>query len=836
MISLVAEETLQESELVGLKQTINEVFYGQEEENKLKITIVAHDDATILLEMHHNCIVYANQLILFIEEDTGYNISGRKLLWKAGSEVQNLQPLLKTIDFKKLASGSAEVPAEFAEKIFKKTTMESVSELISGFIQYSFLGNSMIGSAFSFLGELFADDIPKDIEDKFRIKENRWNSGLEDYDPLFIPDFLRVKVAKYGTSAISNQGCVNIASQVISPAFTMLQSTKVKIFNSLSGARNYMPDSFFFAIEDLVNYIYEQFDKIKERLIQFAHIFIDIIKRELSMFNALICGLCNSLLDVVTGIITLVGWICKGIAAGNDLMNNLWYYTQLLGEFIENLFNDFLETDFVKSFIAVFVTIVKRAQELYTFLTTKEAVKKSEEDQLTMVEFYYYAGYFIGMIVETVISVLFSGGSLTFAKVFQEFIAPIRLAAKALKTTGMVIVSPFVLIIRLVRKIMYYLKNPKLIKVEIEYLFSKLKIHLSHAKGLAKARYLRVHEIAKIWYKHDIIVVQQKVKGALNRQRFLEVIKSLDLNIPIEKLTSALQNVSPKVQLAFSYNVKTGHASLSRMDDLEDAFNKIKNNFSNKLDDLNSSGGSKSGGSPSPKSDKQSDIDKVNKEYQETVDELRKNKQDLLGNKKSKSNKIIYDDTYKQLYKRPDSLYTKLSKEEVFEKFGEHGQNLFLKVEKEWSRLRSILTSGNERKKFMLTSGMVDKKTGDMSDVFSNFTKEEVDNGEHLKFISNLHVTLRKRLDEHIIRSGKQGKGLNLEDPDVYVFAWNDLDTAHAEFRALDDLLKKIDPDEIIGEAIFDRILGYNSYLKKTGIMEPCADCFYLTYGITFIR
>ena len=99
-----------------------------------------------------------------------------------------------------------------------------------------------------------------------------------------------------------------------------------------------------------------------------------------------------------------------------------------------------------------------------------------------------------------------------------------------------------------------------------------------------------------------------------------------------------------------------------------------------------------------------------------------------------------------------------------------------------------------------------------------------------------LHPTLRQRFDEHIKRRGEKGEGLNLDNPDDIKFAWKDMNTAHAEFRALDDLLKQIDADGSIGEEIFDRITGYNSFLKKPGIQHTCADCFYLTYGVKFIK
>lgn len=94
------------------------------------------------------------------------------------------------------------------------------------------------------------------------------------------------------------------------------------------------------------------------------------------------------------------------------------------------------------------------------------------------------------------------------------------------------------------------------------------------------------------------------------------------------------------------------------------------------------------------------------------------------------------------------------------------------------------------------------------------------------------------RLFEHIKRRGNKGEGLNLANPDDIKFAWqiiNEVYVPHAEFRALDDLLKQISPNRL-PETIFDDLIGYNSFLKKDGIMVRCADCFYLTDGVKFLE
>lgn len=196
----------------------------------------------------------------------------------------------------------------------------------------------------------------------------------------------------------------------------------------------------------------------------------------------------------------------------------------------------------------------------------------------------------------------------------------------------------------------------------------------------------------------------------------------------------------------------------------------------------------------------------------------------------------IFNKRYLKLYVRPDSLFPVLSRWKISNTYGKFSTRLYDAVEKEIKELRKILKNGNKKLERVLVSGMVDKETGTVSKLFTNFTKKEIDNGLHKLFLENLHPNLVKRLDEHMIR---RAAGLNLQNADDIKFGWKNLGMGeiipHAEFRALDDILKTISKSEL-PESVFERILGYNRHLKKDGIMHPCADCFYLTDLVTFIK
>ena len=152
---------------------------------------------------------------------------------------------------------------------------------------------------------------------------------------------------------------------------------------------------------------------------------------------------------------------------------------------------------------------------------------------------------------------------------------------------------------------------------------------------------------------------------------------------------------------------------------------------------------------------------------------------------------------YNKIYKRPSALFSKLSKFKVTKEYGALAWILVKRVEREVKNLKFILKSGNAKGKMVLASGIVDTKTGKISKIFSNFTDKEVRDLKHVDFVNEMHPNLKERFFEHFRRRGNDGSRLKLENPDDLKFGWKtagDVPVLHTEVRALDYLLKQIDP------------------------------------------
>ncbi|MEN5233186.1 hypothetical protein [Sphingobacterium faecium] len=194
-------------------------------------------------------------------------------------------------------------------------------------------------------------------------------------------------------------------------------------------------------------------------------------------------------------------------------------------------------------------------------------------------------------------------------------------------------------------------------------------------------------------------------------------------------------------------------------------------------------------------------------------------------------------------YQRPKSLGEKLSSTYLMKRYrSQYAEVLVNTVEGKVQEILRLYPSRNFRAdNFQLVSGLIDKKTGLTSDLFTNFNVKYFKNTENYNvYRNNLHPNVKKIVEqiENIKLDFNLDSKVNLEYTGHYI-------GAHAEVRALDDLSKKKFGDVIADEDIYyhwleNDVLGYNRNVtvKPDGtkvIMPRCADCFYITDLINFI-
>lgn len=188
----------------------------------------------------------------------------------------------------------------------------------------------------------------------------------------------------------------------------------------------------------------------------------------------------------------------------------------------------------------------------------------------------------------------------------------------------------------------------------------------------------------------------------------------------------------------------------------------------------------------------------------------------------------------------------KLTEAEIIQNFGQEGLTLVNAIETKAIEIITNATSSNQlRKRDILVSGMIDKSTGRISELFTNFTKQEKRSVVFNDYLTNMHPNLKKR----VLQTDTYGQ-INYNMDLEYIIKTGDTIAAHSEVRALDSLAEIKFPiddypngvsDEVFDAWLKNDVLGYNRNIQKGAgdnqvIQHTCADCFYILDLVTFIR
>ena len=192
-------------------------------------------------------------------------------------------------------------------------------------------------------------------------------------------------------------------------------------------------------------------------------------------------------------------------------------------------------------------------------------------------------------------------------------------------------------------------------------------------------------------------------------------------------------------------------------------------------------------------------------------------------------------------YPSPTGLGEKLTSSYLKANYGSYAEVLVNKVETEAQELLKLSRKQRDLN-HELVSGIIDKETGLMSKLFTNFSKKQFKvESQYIAYRDTLHPNIKNLIIElENVKSLYNVENLlNLDRAGHYI-------GAHAEVRALDDLIKKRFGNGLIDETIFNEwlensILGYNRNVvvkpNDTKVIMPrCCDCFYITDLLTFIQ
>ena len=343
------------------------------------------------------------------------------------------------------------------EKSFKKNLFSFIlSTITDGF-------SEVLKFTAGAVGDFLFTAIPKEL-DKIKIADKSWDTETQGYTPFFIPDtFLEYVEEQKGKTNTEKK----IIQFVIKPLFNEINELEETALSALNRAKVLLPNKVYRKFNNAIKTVFKSIDGLEEEFFKSENGFLALLLSNARIVNAMLCGIYNSLVDVVSGIIQLVGLVFLGIKEAVDFQNNLGYYSALAIEFVENIIESILEIDFKALFTQTLLLPLTLGQLIFNAGAT--AFK------ITVEQVAYFIGYLIGLIIETIISILFSGGTITLNKVIAKtFKEPVEFLLKTFKAGVKKASSIFQKIINAVQEILKALKNPKKLAADIKKFFEDL--------------------------------------------------------------------------------------------------------------------------------------------------------------------------------------------------------------------------------------------------------------------------------------------------------------------------------------------------------------------------
>lgn len=425
-------------EIVVYKSRFSQIIGG------IDVVLFASKNGAFLLQRYMEALPASKQLILFLEINDGYNYNTVMRAVACADLTGN-----KDASFNDILAFTRKHEVTVSPKALERLIKDGIYRNKVSFISW-FLGlkDASIGQIFSFFKQellegaasFFIEGIADNIS-KLRISESGWNPDIKEgeYDPAFIPDALFDELKTFyehqnSANPYENlEGQKKINSRIVKSLFEKIDGVKTDFNNLLANAEQFFPAFIFKKIKQSVNLFFNQIDKIEQFLIDPLTGMQHIIYRSYQSANAFLCGIYNSLIDIVAGIFSIIGFIFKAVAAMDKVSNRKVEYGEMFLELMEDLMEGIMKFDYFEFLKQCITFQIKTAIRLIKWIEEKVP-------QFTMEKAAYYYGYIIGIIIDLVVESLLTGGAAAVAKLaktIESFILnPLEKISKAITQAG----------------------------------------------------------------------------------------------------------------------------------------------------------------------------------------------------------------------------------------------------------------------------------------------------------------------------------------------------------------------------------------------------------------
>ncbi|MDQ0592024.1 hypothetical protein QFZ37_000393 [Chryseobacterium ginsenosidimutans] len=393
----------------------------------ITVKLFASKDGVFLLERYRQLQDPTDKtIVLFMEIDDKYNLH-TVMRMKVSKDLTDTQkvPFAKILDF--VREHSITISPKEMRNLIEKKVLANKKSFLNWLMK---IIKSPVSEIFDFFEDKafdaaakYFDDIATGIE-SLKIEETGWNPKTEkgEYNPALIPESVWQTMKpfyEHKTNDDTNKNVQNykkVISDIFDNLFGLVENTRKNFTSIIAGMEAYLPKSIYNMLSQEINKFFNKVVNIKNSLRKKLPSLEAIIYRNFTSANALVCGIYNSLIDIIASIFSLIGFFFKAKVEWDNVTKELskdpYIYVEYFLEIVEGIIESVRTFDIIDFFVDSIVFQAQAAQKLYQWLT-KSAVG------VTLEQVFYYLGYIIGMIIDIVLETLLTGGVADVVKLFE---------------------------------------------------------------------------------------------------------------------------------------------------------------------------------------------------------------------------------------------------------------------------------------------------------------------------------------------------------------------------------------------------------------------------------
>ncbi len=375
-----------------------------------------------LLSMYNLFVPTEESINIFLEIHSDSNVNTIMRV-KVSPQIKDLSkiPIVKLQYFVNMHN--VRITAENFKDLIEKEALANRESFLSWLLQvkdstFKNIVEFFQDVLFDGLGDFFEEGIAKKIQ-KLRLEEVDWNPAVENYNPFIVPPGVWENLKPFYNHSVYDEpqknfnAGENIIKGVFDKFFEILDGKKTEFNKIISAIKGKLPENFATILHQISQKFLSGLDSLKGQLQQYTPYLQFLAAKSIKCVNALLCGVYNSLIDIIAGIFSIISLLFKGLATLQDIQKDPSIVADYVLEFFEQ-FSEAMEKFEIDKFLFEWISFqITTAQKIYLWI-------KTQAPNISLEQVFYYVGYIIGLIIDIILETLLTGGTASAVRLIDK--------------------------------------------------------------------------------------------------------------------------------------------------------------------------------------------------------------------------------------------------------------------------------------------------------------------------------------------------------------------------------------------------------------------------------